>query len=103
MASISLLISYTRRGNAPKADLGPAGGHAENPSKVRSVDALVVARHYFEERPRGRGSGSHYSFKTPWPGNPRVNLQDAGNGRAKAYQINQLLDAIGQLDGGGDA
>jgi hypothetical protein len=66
----------------------------ENPGNVRLSDALAVARHFFEERPRGRGAGSHYSFKMPWPGDPRVNLQDAGNGRAKAYQIKQLLAAV---------
>jgi hypothetical protein len=32
-------------------------------------------------------------FKTPWPGDPRVNIQN-GNGQAKAYQVRQVLAAI---------
>jgi len=33
----------------------------------------------------------------PWPGNPRVNLQRSKDGRAKAYQVGQLLNAIDRL------
>jgi hypothetical protein len=32
-------------------------------------------------------------FKTPWPGDPLVNIQN-GNGQAKAYQVRQVLAAI---------
>ena len=42
--------------------------------------------------PRQRGS-SHAVFKTPWPGDPRVNIQ-ADKGKAKAYQVRQVLRAI---------
>ena len=35
-------------------------------------------------------------FKTPWPGDPRVNIQD-DKGKAKAYQVRQVLLAIGKL------
>ena len=51
--------------------------------------------HYFGE-PRQRGS-SHAVFKTPWPGDPRVNIQ-SGNGKAKAYQVRQVLLAIAKLE-----
>jgi hypothetical protein len=34
----------------------------------------------------------------PWPGDPRVNLQAAENGKAKAYQVRQLLAAIDRLE-----
>jgi hypothetical protein len=37
--------------------------------------------------------GSHAVFKTPWPGDPRVNIQNS-NGQAKAYQVRQVLAAI---------
>jgi hypothetical protein len=33
----------------------------------------------------------------PWAGNPRVNLQEGNGGKAKAYQVQQLLAAIDQL------
>ena len=32
-------------------------------------------------------------YKTPWPGDPRVNIQNA-KGKAKPYQIKQVLQAI---------
>jgi hypothetical protein len=35
-------------------------------------------------------------FKMPWPGDPRVNLQDSSEG-AKPYQVRQLLAAIDRL------
>lgn len=53
--------------------------------------------HYFGE-PRQRGS-SHAVFKTAWPGDPRVNIQ-SNRGRAKAYQVRQVLRAIAKLEEG---
>ncbi len=35
-------------------------------------------------------------FKTPWPGDPRVNIQ-SDKGRAKAYQVRQVLTAVEKL------
>lgn len=35
-------------------------------------------------------------FKTPWPGDPRVNIQN-DKGKAKAYQVRQALLAIDKL------
>jgi hypothetical protein len=39
---------------------------------------------------------SHTVFKTPWPGDPRVNIQN-DKGKAKAYQVRQVLLAIDKL------
>ena len=36
-------------------------------------------------------------FKTPWPGDPRINIQN-NKGMAKAYQIKQVLMAIERLE-----
>jgi hypothetical protein len=47
--------------------------------------------------PRQSGS-SHAIFKTPWPGDPRVNIQNA-KGKAKAYQVKQVLQSIEKLEG----
>jgi hypothetical protein len=47
--------------------------------------------------PRQSGS-SHVIFKTPWPGDPRVNIQN-DKGKAKAYQVRQVLSAIEKLKG----
>lgn len=36
------------------------------------------------------------STKMPWPGNPRVNIQNE-KGKAKRYQVRQVLAAIAKL------
>ena len=43
-----------------------------------------------------RIKGSHHIFKTPWIGDPRINLQSDGN-KAKPYQIDQVIDALRKL------
>jgi hypothetical protein len=65
-----------------------------NPANVGLSDALAVAEYYFGEP---RQNGSHYVFKMPWAGDPRVNLQDDGHG-AKTYQVRQLLAAVDRYD-----
>ena len=44
-----------------------------------------------------RPVGSHRIYKTPWPGDPRVNIQN-DKGMAKAYQVKQILKAIDRLE-----
>ena len=45
-----------------------------------------------------RSSGSsHAVFKTPWTGDPRVNIQ-SGHGKAKECQVCQVLAAIRKLE-----
>jgi hypothetical protein len=65
-----------------------------NPKGIRFVELKVICKYYFGE-PRQSGS-SHCVFKTPWPGDPRVNIQN-DKGRAKAYQVRQVLHAIQKL------
>jgi hypothetical protein len=48
-------------------------------------------------RPRQDGT-SHKVYKTPWQGDPRVNIQRGKDGNAKAYQVRQVLDAIDKLE-----
>ncbi len=50
--------------------------------------------HYFGS-PRQTGS-SHRVYRTPWQGDPRVNIQDS-KGKAKPYQVRQVLKAIERL------
>jgi hypothetical protein len=66
------------------------------PANVRYTDLLKVCIEHFGA-PRQRGT-SHAVFKTPWPGDPRVNIQGA-KGKAKAYQVRQVLLAIDRLKG----
>jgi hypothetical protein len=54
-----------------------------------------VCEFYFGEA-RQDGS-SHRVYKTPWQGDPRVNIQD-NKGKAKAYQVKQVLRAIERLE-----
>ena len=65
-----------------------------NPVGVRFNDLFKICSHFFGS-PRNKAS-SHYIFKTPWPGDPRVNIQNAG-GKAKPYQVRQVLAAIDKL------
>ena len=62
-----------------------------NPKNVRYTDLHKVCEHYFGA-PRTTG-GSHAVFRTPWPGDPRVNIQN-DHGQAKAYQVRQVITAI---------
>jgi len=66
-----------------------------NPRGVRFRDLCKVCDAYFGN-PR-RSSGSHRIYKTPWPGDPRVNIQN-DKGMAKAYQVKQVLNAIERLE-----
>jgi hypothetical protein len=52
---------------------------------------LLGMCNYFFGRPRN--VGSHHIFKTPWIGDPRINLQE-NKGDAKPYQVRQLLAAV---------
>ncbi len=64
------------------------------PSNVRYSDLLKICEEFFG-KPRQSGT-SHTLFKTPWPGDPRVNIQN-DKGKAKAYQVRQVLLAIDKL------
>jgi hypothetical protein len=61
-----------------------------------AYDDLLAARVTFFGQPRQRGT-SHAVFRTPWPGDPRVNIQRSSGGKAKAYQVRQVLKAIDKL------
>ena len=67
----------------------------ESPQDVRFADLCAVCDNYFG-RPRQRG-GSHRIFKTPWAGDPRVNIQGEG-GKAKACQVRQVLKALEKIE-----
>ena len=64
------------------------------PVNIRFNDLKKVCESYFG-KPRQDG-GSHAIFKTPWPGDPRVNIQN-DKGKAKPYQVRQVLQAIDKL------
>lgn len=66
----------------------------ENPGNVRFDELCRVCDHYFGKA-RQEGT-SHRIYKTQWAGDPRVNIQD-NKGKAKAYQVRQVLKAIEKL------
>ena len=65
-----------------------------NPKGIRFNDLCRICDFYFGA-PRQRGS-SHRVYRTPWPGDPRVNIQE-DKGFAKAYQVRQVVKAIDKL------
>jgi hypothetical protein len=66
-----------------------------NPTGVRFNDLRKVCDVYFGQ-PR-QSSSSHCIYKMPWAGDPRVNIQN-DKGKAKAYQVKQVLLAIERLE-----
>ena len=58
-------------------------------------DLSKVCIHYFGQA--RQKDGSHHVYKTPWKGDPRINMQNH-KGKAKAYQVKQVLLAIEKLE-----
>ena len=65
-----------------------------NPKNVKYFELCKICDHFFGKP--GQKKSSHRIYKTPWPGNPRVNIQNK-NGKAKFYQVIQVLNAIQKL------
>ncbi len=65
----------------------------DNPGNVLFADLLKICERSFG-KPRIRGS--HHIFKTPWNGDPRINLQRSGN-MAKPYQVRDVKKALEKL------
>ena len=67
----------------------------QNPKGIRFRDLCKVCDYYFG---KARQSGSsHRIYKTPWQGDPRVNIQN-DKGKAKVYQVKQVVKAIERLE-----
>ena len=67
------------------------------PQNVRFSDLKTACEQFFG-KPRQQGT-SHAVYKTPWQGDPRVNIQEGKSGKAKTYQVKQVLAAIKRLKG----
>jgi hypothetical protein len=67
----------------------------ESEKNVRFTRLLAIAEAFFG-KPRNRGT-SHYPFKVPWQGEPRINLQQGKGGKAKPYQVRQVKAALIKL------
>ncbi len=66
----------------------------KNPNNVQFNDLLNICRKYFG---KPRIKGSHHIFKTPWKGDPRINIQKDGK-MAKPYQVKIIIKAIKKLE-----
>ena len=66
-----------------------------NPQGIRFADLAKICTRYFGPP---RRQGSHPVYRPPWPGDPRVNIQN-DKGKAKAYQVRQVIRAIERLEG----
>ena len=66
-----------------------------NPKDIRFSDLCKICDFYFGEARQKKSS--HRIYKTPWVGDPRVNIQN-GRGKAKAYQVKQVLLALEKLE-----
>jgi hypothetical protein len=71
----------------------------DNPNSITFNELLKICRQHFGEP---RIAGSHHIFKTPWSGDPRVNLQRDGK-MAKPYQVIQVRKALKKLEKNHDA
>jgi len=67
----------------------------QNPKDVRYSELCKICDHFFGEARQQKSS--HRIYKTPWPGDPRVNIQN-DKGKAKTYQVKQVLLAIEMLE-----
>lgn len=65
-----------------------------NAKNVRFTDLRKLCDRYFGEP---RQHGSHLIYRTPWQGEPRINIQSS-KGMAKPYQVRQVLKAITRLE-----
>ncbi len=68
-----------------------------NPKGVRYSDLCKVCDYHFGAA--RQSSSSHRIYKTPWHGDPRINIQN-DKGKAKAYQVKQVLLALQKLEDG---
>ena len=62
--------------------------------QVRFNEACTVCEKLFG---KPRITGSHHVYKTPWSGDPRINIQNVG-GFVKPYQVKQLKTAIEKVN-----
>ena len=66
----------------------------KNPKGIRFSELARICDRYFGE-PRQQGT-SHRVYRMPWPGDPRVNIQN-DRGMAKEYQVKQVIKALEKL------
>jgi len=66
-----------------------------SPSNIRFTNLCKICDYYFGEA--RHNNSSHHVYKTPWKGDPRVNIQEQ-NGKGKMYQVRQVIKALRRLE-----
>lgn len=66
----------------------------QSPNSIKFTELCRICDHYFGD-PRQKGT-SHRVYKTPWQGDPRINIQEK-NGKGKVYQVRQVIKALKRL------
>ena len=67
----------------------------KSPSNIKFSTLCKICDYYFGEA--RQKSSSHRVYKTPWQGDPRVNIQKKA-GKGKGYQVRQVIKAIKRLE-----
>ncbi len=67
----------------------------QSPNNIKFTDLCKICEKYFGKA-RQEGT-SHRVYKTPWQGDPRINIQEE-NGKGKAYQVRQVVKALRRLE-----
>ncbi len=75
-------------------DILEAIAELDEAKQTRFSQLLKICEQFFGNY---RVSGSHHIFKTPWQGDPRINLQKGKDKNAKPYQVQQVLNALRKL------
>ena len=76
-------------------DIDEALEELKSETNIRFTRLLTITEKFFG-KPRNRGT-SHYPFKTPWQGTPRIHLQQGKGGKAKPYRVRQVKSALIKL------
>ena len=77
-----------------KSPIDKAIEELESSAEIRFARLLTICGTFFGEP---RINGSHHIFRTPWQGDPRINLQEDKGGKAKRYQVRQVIRALRKL------
>ena len=66
----------------------------KNLKQVRFTRLMTICETFFGKA--RKSGGSHFIYKTPWQGDPRINIQDRG-GKAKPEQVKDVIRALRKL------
>ena len=77
-----------------REDILKAIAELDETKQIRFSQLLKICEQFFGNF---RISGSHHIFKTPWQGDPRINLQKGKDKNAKPYQVRQVLNGLRKL------